>query len=92
MIPAFNRLKMLERAICSVLEQSCRNNELIVVDDGSIEDLSPLRAKVVAAGQKWCRTANRGVAAARNCGWRQATGYYLAFLDSDDEWLTKKLE
>ena len=82
---------MVRQAIDSVLGQTYGNFELIVVDDGSedgtAESLAGLGSSVHIHSQP-----RRGVAAARNCGVAQATGAYLAFLDSDDLWLPRKLE
>lgn len=89
-IPTYNRTSVLERAIRSVLEQTFRDFELIVVDDGSTDSttdlLNTFDGKLKALAQ-----ANRGVSAARNLGIRSSTGALLAFLDSDDEWLPEKL-
>ncbi len=91
-IPAFNRKKLLLRAINSVLSQTYQNFELIVVDDGSNEDLSEV-AKLVAENEHiFFSTENSGVASARNFGASIASGNWLAFLDSDDKWLPTKLE
>lgn len=81
---------MLCQAVESVLAQSYSNFELIVVDDGSDDDiataLTPYRDAVRLLTQE-----NRGVSAARNAGAAQARGKYIAFLDSDDLWLPEKL-
>lgn len=92
-IPAFNRAGTIARAIDSVLRQEWRGGsiELIVVDDGSTDDtLSVLQNY----GDRLCivrHEQNRGAAAARNTGVAAATGDYVAFLDSDDEWMSEKL-
>lgn len=96
-IPYFNRSHAIRRAIESVLNQSHNNWELIVIDDGSesresislfeyIEDLNDGRILLIPEGQ------NRGGGHARNVGVLAATGDYIAFLDSDDEWAPNKLE
>lgn len=95
-IPTFNRAATLERALDSVLNQTLKNWELIIVDDGSTD----LTQDLVSAWQarnpeivcQYVHTPNRGVSAARNAGARQARGTWLAFLDSDDEWMPHKLE
>lgn len=83
-IPTYNRLPLLKQAIQSVLAQTMKNYELIVVDDGStdgtIEYLDALSNVTVT------KQANQGPAAARNAGAKVAKGDYLAFLDSDDLW------
>ena len=82
---------MLERAVRSVLSQSMRDFELIVVDDGSTESLEPVISLVHEAGHRFIRTEHRGVSSARNTGVENARFNLIAFLDSDDEWLPRKL-
>jgi len=91
-LPTFNRAAVLPVAMRSVLAQSFTDLELIVVDDGSTEDI---RGLVQASGDprvRYLRQERRGVAAARNAGVAAARGAYLAFQDSDDEWLLDKLQ
>ena len=91
-IPAYNRAHLIGRAIASVLAQSYRNFEIIVVDDASTDDLATTLA---AAGSPRLRCIshprNRGAAAARNTGIAAANGEFTAFLDSDDVWFPGKL-
>ena len=89
-IPTFNRWPLLGEAIESVLAQSYRNFELIVVDDGSTDATSKELAKLTSK-LRFFLMPRKGVAAARNFGVSQARGHYLAFLDSDDLWLSAKL-
>lgn len=91
-IPAFNRKNLLLRAINSVLLQTYKNFELIVVDDGSTEDLTEVIETVAANGHIFFSTKNNGVASARNFGVSVASGNWFTFLDSDDKWLPTKLE
>jgi glycosyltransferase involved in cell wall biosynthesis len=90
-IPTRNRAYFLQQAIGSVLDQTFRDLEVIVVDDGST-DATPYVL------QKWkdrirvVRQENSGVSRARNMGIRAARGRYLSLLDSDDLWLKDKLE
>lgn len=89
-IPTYNRRQFLARAIDSVLGQTCRDFELIVVDDGSTDNT----ARCVAAYGEQVRyiyQANRGPAAARNTGIGAAGGALIAFLDSDDLFAPEKL-
>jgi glycosyltransferase involved in cell wall biosynthesis len=90
-IPTYNRWPMLGEAIESVLTQSYRSFELIVVDDGSTDrtrdELSRWGAELQVVSQP-----RKGVATARNLGVSIAAGRYIAFLDSDDIWLPRKLE
>ncbi|MGH8506699.1 MAG: glycosyltransferase family 2 protein [Stenotrophobium sp.] len=92
-LPCFNRLDRVVRAIDSVLRQSHRNLELIVVDDGSTEDL---HGTVMAIGDPRLRNIRQprrmGPAVARNAGIRAAKGDWIAFQDSDDEWRADKLQ
>jgi glycosyltransferase involved in cell wall biosynthesis len=90
-IPVYNRRSLLERAVASVLGQRFRDFECIVVDDGSDDGCETL----VCLGEPPVRCIrlprNRGVSAARNAGVRAAGAPWIAFLDSDDEWLPEKL-
>lgn len=84
-IPTFNRAAYVGLAIGSVLQQTFRDFEIIVIDDGSDDNT----ADVVAALQgpiKYFHQTNQGVSSARNRGIREATGDWISFLDSDDEW------
>jgi glycosyltransferase involved in cell wall biosynthesis len=90
-IPTYNRAATLGRAIESVLSQDHRALELIVVDDGSSDATPDLLASIDDPRLRCVRQPNRGVSAARNRGIAEAHGDYIAFLDSDDEWLPGKL-
>jgi GT2 family glycosyltransferase len=92
-VPVYNRAASVGAAIASVLRQSWSDFELIVVDDGStdgtldaIAAIADPRIRLIADG------VNRGAAAARNAGIRAAKAPWVAFQDSDDEWLPLKLE
>lgn len=89
-IPTYNREAVLARAIESVLSQSFQNFELIVVDDGSTDGTTELLKQYPRIN--YIKTTNQGVSAARNRGISMATGEWICFLDSDDEWLPKKLQ
>jgi glycosyltransferase involved in cell wall biosynthesis len=90
-IPTFNRIGFLRQAIESVLGQTFRDFELIVVDDGS-NDSTPETIENEYPEVRLVRQSRRGVSAARNRGVREAGGTWIAFLDSDDSWLPRKLE
>jgi len=90
-IPTFNRWPLVAEAIDSVLAQSYRDFELIVVDDGST-DATGTELPKMASRLRFLATPRKGVAAARNLGVSQSRGHYIAFLDSDDLWLNSKLE
>lgn len=90
-IPAFNRAWALEASLRSVLDQTFRNFELIVVDDGSTDDTPALlRQFPRVRSHRW--QDNRGVSAARNRGIEMARGEWICFLDSDDRWAETKLQ
>jgi glycosyltransferase involved in cell wall biosynthesis len=89
-IPTYNRWPIVGQAIESVLAQSYRAWELIVVDDGSTDGTSEHLAQY-GANIRHVSRPRSGVAAARNYGVGIARGRYVAFLDSDDLWMGKKL-
>ena len=90
-IPTHNRAHTLTRALDSVLTQSHSAMEIIVIDDGSIDETKQLIEDLYPSVQYYFQN-NRGVSAARNRGIRLAQGEWIALLDSDDEWLPHKLE
>lgn len=92
-LPVYNRAKSLRAACESVLSQSYRDIELIVVDDGSSEDMKPVIDALDDDRVRFIRRdANGGAAQARNTGLAAARGQFIAFQDSDDLWLPGKLE
>lgn len=93
-IPVYNRREQLLRAIASVQKQQFTHFELIVVDDGSDEDLGgviPCDSNSVPTTRYMRLPLRSGVAFARNRGVEVARGEWIAFLDSDDTWLPDKL-
>ena len=90
-IPTYNRKHTLHRAIESVLNQTFKPLEIIVVDDGS-NDGTGEWVEEIYPSIKYIFIKNSGVSAARNTGVRSANGQWIAFLDSDDEWMPEKLE
>jgi glycosyltransferase involved in cell wall biosynthesis len=90
-IPAWNRAREVCRAIDSALAQTLPPLEVIVVDDGSTDETPEVLARY-GDRIRVVRQDNQGVAAARNAGIAAARGDLLAFLDSDDAWLPRKLE
>ena len=90
-MPTFNRADTINRAIRSVQAQTFSDWELIVVDDGSTDDTAEL-IEGCDPRLKLIRQNNQGTAGARNTGLCASAGSYLAFLDSDDEWLPHHLE
>lgn len=97
-IPTWRRAGLVGRAVQSVLDQSWRPLQLIVVDDGSDDGtpatLDKVRAHAAQAGMdaKFVRQPHMGVSSARNAGLRDAKGEWIAFLDDDDWWLPHKTE
>lgn len=92
-IPAYNRANVIERAVQSVLNQTYQDYEIIIVDDASTDDtLEKLKKFKDKRIVKIRNKKNRGPAGSRNVGIREARGEYIAFLDSDDEWLPQKIE
>lgn len=92
-VPFYNRISWCLEAIQSVQKQTYSNWELILIDDGSTDDISPIRTAVQAdTRMRLLQQENRGVSAARNAGIAAADGFYIALLDSDDLWDPGKLE
>jgi len=89
-MPAHNVGWCVNRAVDSVLAQTFRAHEIVVVNDGSTDDtgavLAGYRGRIRVIDQE-----NRGMCAARNVAIRHARGSYIAFLDADDQWLPQKL-
>lgn len=91
-LPTYNRAALLPVAIRSVLDQSYGDLELIVVDDASTDDTQQVLGKIPDARLRViCQSVNGGPSVARNAGIRAAQGRYIAFQDSDSEWLPEKL-
>jgi glycosyltransferase involved in cell wall biosynthesis len=91
-IPTHNRAAMVAEAFRSVVAQTFRDVEIIVVDDGSTDDTErALAAAGFDARSRYLRQEHAGVAAARNRGVAASSGEWIAFLDSDDLWLPEKL-
>lgn len=91
-IPSYNRAKSLERAMQSVLRQSYKNLELIIVDDCSTDNTEDVVKSIKDERVHYIKhTVNKGACAARNTGVSQSVGAYIAFQDSDDIWYSDKL-
>ena len=89
-IPTHQRAPLLQRALASVFAQTLPASEVIVVDDGSSDDTRSMVQRHYP-GCRYLHQDNRGVSSARNLGIRSANSEWIAFLDSDDEWLPGKL-
>jgi len=90
-IPTFNRAGQILGALGSVFSQTVQPFEVIVIDDGSSDSTEEVLAPFMQA-IRYIKTENRGVSAARNRGILEATGEWIAFLDSDDTWEPTKLQ
>ncbi len=94
-IPCYNSEKTIKRALLSVAQQSYKDYDVVIVDDGSVDD-----TKIVVEDffngldmlYQYIYQENAGPSAARNRGVKNSSGEYIAFLDSDDEWHPRKLE
>ena len=94
MIPAYNCAESIRHAVNSVLQQSVAVSEIVIVDDGSKDDTLQV-IKELAIQQpivKVITQANGGPGKARNTGIENASGQWIAFLDSDDRWLPDRIE
>lgn len=89
-IPAYNRYELLKRALRSVYTQTYQACEIIVIDDGSTDNTSKIIQDFPSIN--YIFQNNGGVSSARNLGIEHASCEWIAFLDSDDEWLEHKLE
>ncbi|MBT1164909.1 glycosyltransferase family 2 protein [Bifidobacterium felsineum] len=90
-IPTYNRENTITKSVMSVLSQSYKEIELIVVDDGSTDDTISNLKNIDDSRLHIEHQAHQGACAARNLGIKLARGKYIAFQDSDDEWLPNKL-
>jgi len=93
-MPAYNAEKYIAESIRSVLDQTYRNWELVIVDDGSTDKTAEIVQSFLPVDSriKYVFQQNRKLAAARNTGIEHSAGDLVAFLDSDDLWMKEKLE
>lgn len=94
-LPTYNRARFLPQAIASIAQQTYRDWELIVVDDGGTDESEELIAELsrnLRNRVKYLRQNNQGPGVARNFGIENARGEYVAFFDSDDTWESGHLE
>ena len=94
-IPTYNRANKIVKAIKSVQDQTFENWEIIVVDDGSQDKTCEVIEQILNKDQRIRlirHQKNKGAQAARNIGIKAAKGEWIAFLDSDDQWLPESLE
>jgi len=90
-IPAYNAARYVQAAVDSVLGQTFRDVEVLVVDDGSTDGTGAVLSRY-GKTIRYLRQENSGVSAARNWGIQESTGRYVGFLDADDTWFPKKLD
>jgi len=91
-IPAYNQAKYLRDAIDSVLNQTFQDLEIIIVDDGSIDETRDVVFSYNHTRITYIHQKNKGLSSARNTGIKASIGNYLAFLDADDLFLPNKIE
>lgn len=95
-IPCFRCASTVDRAITSILNQTQKPAEIILVDDASGDDTLAHLHKLAHEYPGWIKvitlSANQGAGSARNAGWAVANQPYIAFMDSDDAWHPKKIE
>ncbi len=92
-LPTYNRADRIKLSIESVLKQSVKDIELIVVDDGSTDNTEDIVEGIVDQRIKYIKLSqNKGACAARNIGIEAAKGEFIAFQDSDENWYKNKLE
>src|ERR1700739_3316319 len=92
-IPTYNRQNTLLRAVKSVLQQTYTVHEILICDDGSDDDSKKIITELKSEKIKWLDCGKNGMPSIpRNKGIQYSTGDWIAFLDSDDEWLPNKTE
>jgi glycosyltransferase involved in cell wall biosynthesis len=91
-IPAYNAMTYLPKTLDSVLQQTCTDFEVLIVNDGSTDEIAAWFTTVTDDRVRLISQANQGLPGARNTGIREAQGGYIAFLDADDLWEPTKLE
>lgn len=92
-IPTYNRSELLKKAVKSLESQSHQNIEIIIIDDFSTDDTAEVVEKMEDDRIIYLKhEINKGGSEARNTGIKRATGRFIGFLDSDDQWLPNKLE
>jgi glycosyltransferase involved in cell wall biosynthesis len=90
-ITTYNYGRFIAGGIESVLRQTIRPDEIVVVDDGSTDDTGEIVARYAADGVRYIRKQNGGAGSARNAGIRATSAAMIAFLDADDRWVPEKV-
>jgi glycosyltransferase involved in cell wall biosynthesis len=93
-LTVYNRKRLVTRAIDSILKQTYKNYEVIIVDDGSTDNLEEILFPILKehSNFKYIRHSNRKTAYSLNTGILNSTGKYITFLDSDDEYMNEHLK
>ena len=93
-IPAYNAGLYIEETVRSVLAQTHKNLELIIINDGSTDNQDVIINKLLSEDKRiqYITQKNAGVSAARNHGYKLSKGEYLGFLDADDIWSSGNIE
>ncbi|QCJ45309.1 glycosyltransferase family 2 protein [Bacillus sp. S3] len=93
-VPLYNGEKYIEETILSIINQTYKNIEIIVIDDGSSDQSAVITKNLMKqySNIKYIYQNNQGVSVARNKGMKEASGEFVTFLDSDDFWHTQKIE
>ena len=92
-IPTYNRANLITKSINSVLSQTYKNIELLIIDDNSVDETETIVKNINDSRIKYIKLKeNKGAAYARNVGIKESSGEYISFLDSDDEYHNNKLE
>lgn len=91
-ITTYNRAKLVQEAVQSVFNQTYKNYEIIIIDDGSVNGTKKVISQLSSKKIRYIYQDNHGYAHAENQGMQQARGKYIAFLDSDDLFMPDKLE
>lgn len=92
-MPTYNRAKTIERAVYSILNQTYQDFEIIIIDDNSNDNTEQIIKEINDERIRYIKNSvNKGANESRNIGVREAKGDFIAFQDSDDEWVKNKLE
>ncbi len=92
-LPCFNGARWIDRAIQSILAQTCKNFELVIIDDGSEDNSKEIIAEYLYDGRvRYIYQTNRGFSAALNRGIKESNGCLIGFIGQDDLWMPNKLE
>lgn len=91
-IATYNTAQFLEQAVCSIIEQSVKPLEIIIIDDGSRDDTKAIVTALNHPKVRYCYQTNQGQTAAKNRGLALCRGEFIAFCDADDYWHPQKLE